>query len=539
MPGEGKQNGNRPSQRCFFPCNREDALLLLGGLAISEWAPDVSIQLAMQPDGIALVDGGLRASEASLLENGVRERFPVLFEVNARVQKPRVLTFADVEQLVFRTREEADAFRLRAVQEFDPVALRFAVEPDCFGLPEEKPRFTLREPGSSSDARIGHIADRLAAGIAFARAVAKREPASAAAFSEFISGNATPEELDLYAACVAMTGIQAEQLTTHQRAIVSVFSEAEGLSRSAMLDAISRAFAKSGEQNDDHRATEAKWVELARRVIRNEMLLDGKILSDDRSILLRGTLLSLVADTPDALCAFINAENPAGPKVAITAAFLSGLKSGLISMPWSLKASQAVELGTLAAAIMEAVEKVQDVATVVRASLQVEPVHNAVVVDDAKSVDVPAQQIDSVLQAADSVEAKWEQQLRDASYEVVSLESSPRSWRVSIPRGYDFNITMQDVGGEQFPLIIYRLGAKRKLKNKTDVAAAEKSVASMWLSHKDPDGGIAFVSALPQLPSSAAMKVLAALLGEVMRLAMPEARPSSSGKSGGRKSRSE
>ncbi len=109
------------SARLFFPCNREDALLLLGSLCISEFFPIQSIQLPVQTEGLAIISSGLRGSESQLLAAGRSERFPVLVEVKSEVvgRLPRVIGYEDIIGLKFQTQAQADDFRFRPVDEFD------------------------------------------------------------------------------------------------------------------------------------------------------------------------------------------------------------------------------------------------------------------------------------------------------------------------------------------------------------------------------------------------------------------------------------
>src|SRR4051812_33237786 len=120
--------------RYFFPCNREDVLVLLGSLFIS---PDFflnSVRLAVQDEGLAILESALRETEAELIAGGRPERFPLLIEVNRDVvsRSPRTIAFSDIIGIVFRNREEEEDFRFRPVDEFDTEALPAFVEPGLF-----------------------------------------------------------------------------------------------------------------------------------------------------------------------------------------------------------------------------------------------------------------------------------------------------------------------------------------------------------------------------------------------------------------------
>lgn len=495
--------------------------MLLASLSISEWNPDTEVRLAMQPEGIALVGDGLRDSEACLLEEGIPQRFPMLIEVDPsrNTGGPRVIGFSDIVQLVFRSQDEADAFRFRAVDEFDPAVLAHAVEPTRFGLIGEA-RFSLRESRDMRGAHAGRLADRLAAGLCFAVAIASMRPICRPAIAEFVEGASEgamfDETIDLQAACVAMTGADAEQLTCHQRAVVRAFARAENLSRGAMLDIVMEEFSSGGRRSAESQATEAHWEALTRKVIRGEVVLDGERLGDDKSVLLRGALLGLAADTPEALCAFLDADKPSGPRVTVLAAFLAGLKTGLAAMPWPLKAPNAGSLGTLSAELARAAssapDKLSSVARVAR-TMTAEGMQTKIEMDGLSALGEWLE--------ADPVENRWLQKLEEERYRIIGRGYVPRSWRVQFPHGYEVEIVVREAGGRQFALLTWSLDPGSKPK-KADVTAACEGSARIWLPGKDAAGNFAFVCALPSLPSLPEVDVLADLLHEVKRLCVPE-----------------
>jgi len=177
------------SKRVFFPCNREDALVLLGSLCISEFFPDQTIQLAIQPKGVALVDQGLRRAEEEMLEAGRKERFPILVEVAQGVVQefPRVIEYKDILGLIFRNQTEADEFRFRPVDEFDTETFGFLVDGGLFGR-EGDPRFTIRSNDNDSECKIGRAADRLAAGVHCILSLGITNPQCRKAIAGFFSG---------------------------------------------------------------------------------------------------------------------------------------------------------------------------------------------------------------------------------------------------------------------------------------------------------------------------------------------------------------
>ena len=286
----------------FFPCNREDALLLLGSLCISEFFPDASVRLAIQPGGIALLDQGLRRSEEDLINGGRPERFPVLIEVDQHVGKrsPRVIEYSDVLGLVFRTQSEAEDFRYRPVDEFDTDSFSCRAESEIFGLPGE-PRFGIRESSDKVTLNAGRIVDRLAAGVLCLLALGNARPDCRVAIADFLGRKSREklgkEEIDFEAAGDILLDIPSEMARSkHQRAIVPAFASFEGGSVRHLVEQVTRNFAAIPGGDEASARMESRWVEVALDVLKSRIALAGDQLSDDRSVLLRGALLGLVVD---------------------------------------------------------------------------------------------------------------------------------------------------------------------------------------------------------------------------------------------------
>jgi hypothetical protein len=308
-------------------------------------------------------------------------------------------------------------------------------------------------------------------------------------------------------------------LTHHQGAVVRAFARADDPSRATMIGIVMEEFASEGGQNMESQTTEAHWEALTRKVIRGDVVLDGERLGDDKSVLLRGALLGLVADTPEALCAFLDAAKPAGPRVAVLAAFLAGLRTGLAAMPWQIKAPQAGALGALSAALANATSSGPDkLARVVRIART-----NAA--DGIRtSIEMEGYPPLAEWRESDPVETLWQQQLEREGYQVIGRGSVPRSWRVQFPHGYEVEIAVREAVGRQFPLLTWSLDPRSKPK-KADIADACDGGARIWLPGKDAAGNPAFVCALPVLPALPEVDVLADLLHEVMRLCLPVKNP--------------
>ncbi len=328
-------------KRIFFPVNREDALLLLGGICISEHFPAPDIALAVNNEGIALVEEGLRASEVPILNRGQRQNFPLLIEVYdhwAHIERGPILP-SDIKSIWFRSPSESDEFRFRSVEEFDADTYPCSVDPQLFEL-EGVPRFELRT--GTALAEHGRLADRFSDGVLSIIDLGNRQPSCREAVWSFFrakSGEESSSGLEFVDAVRAATlyPYRDTDIGGIQSAIVSAFSVAVDPSPRALLEQIRSLLTA---QSPDHGAIPdsiSKWIDFADAVVRSQTALSGDRLTDEKSVLLRGALLGLMAEDVDALEAFRNAERPAGCRVTAIAAFLLGLKRGIMSTPWEQK----------------------------------------------------------------------------------------------------------------------------------------------------------------------------------------------------------
>jgi hypothetical protein len=330
-------------KRKFFPCNREDAIILLSGLCLSEHFPDGDILLAVDGNGLALLPDGLRASEEELINGGLSERYPLLAEVvsSFAYDSAKGLRFDEIQRLVFRTEDQRTAFRLRPFKEFDTESLEASVEPQLFGLPGD-PRFHIRAPGSG-EIEKGHLADRLAAGVLNILRLGENWPHSRSAVAGFLGDGEDVRHdgrhLSLSRVLRIALGRGGAQPVDNPElgALIRTFLDSNMASSRELLDALAEAFTSLEHGDPEVEERCGIWIEVAERVLRGQLMLDGRRLSDDKSVPLRGALLGLSIDDLPALGAFLNDPAPAGPEVATAAAFLIGLKTGLVGMQWHEK----------------------------------------------------------------------------------------------------------------------------------------------------------------------------------------------------------
>jgi len=343
-------------KRYFFPCNREDALLLLGGLCVSEFFPDRSVHLALTTAGPALLEDGLREAEEMLLTGGNPARFPVLLEIDRNDEQaiPNTIQYGEIKRIVFRTQPEADAFRHRPVDEFNPQALPYQIEAEKFGK-EGDPRFFLRTSVDEHQVLVGNIADRFIAGIHFLLLLGEKHNECQAEITRFLTKPRTQaSDNDTYNLNTAWLTLEkslhTSKHTSYQDALTAGFSTTEyPPSQGTVLRHVSEMMLKVVGNDEFDKNIITRWIDIAEKVLKNLVVLDGSLLSDNKSVLLRGALLALMTDDINALSAFLNTDNPAGVKVSSVAAFLSGLKQGVMSIPWEIKKSRASQMSFLIA----------------------------------------------------------------------------------------------------------------------------------------------------------------------------------------------
>ena len=326
----------------FFPCNREDAILLLGGLCISAGFPEGRLRLAVSAGRPARLSDGLRAEEETLLNGGNAACFPILLELGGETgHGAGTIRFPEIRRLVFRTQADADAFLFRPFDEFDPGDMPHDVRPDRFGLPGPA-RFTLREDGPDAHARI---ADRVAAGIHYVLQLAETWPSCMQAAATFLGGGNDSMDMPSAGSLIASAfGDRTHGCGRAGHVITASFLRMDVPSPAEMLDCLDEEFAMHESEDPETRAKEERWLAVMREVVANTRMLGKDLLGDEGAVLYRGALLATMTESPGAIGAFLSRDNLAGPHVCCMAAFLTGLKTGVMNMPWRLKSRQAGRL---------------------------------------------------------------------------------------------------------------------------------------------------------------------------------------------------
>jgi hypothetical protein len=334
--------------RTFVPLNREDVLLVLSGLIATRQPIGEYSGLPVEGDRLAVVGGGLRASEGALLAAGQESRFPVLLEV--REEGGRPLRLDDFLGLRFRTADEMDEFTYRPVAEWSAEALARTVEPELFGL-EGEPRFGVSSSeGDGSPAPASAAADRLAGGAATALEFAAMRGDCLRQVARVLGCEVPGEEggagdplANLFPR--GLRWILEGGEDAFGPTVVRTFTEASRESGSTLVERVAEALRKVLPEGES--AMVGKWRGICQEVFRSRRMLDGTLLSDEGNLWLRAALLASKVDSVGAVASFRAAEIPAGRVVSSVAAWLLGLRRGLTRLPWELKGSRASLLSVL------------------------------------------------------------------------------------------------------------------------------------------------------------------------------------------------
>ncbi len=513
--------GGQP--RYFFPCNREDALLLLGGLCISRWFPEMGVHLAVQGSEIALVSEGLRSDEAELICGPSTERFPILLEVATRVieQSPRLLRPSDVVSLVFRSQDEADAFRYRPVDEFDPVDLPWRVEPELFGLPEI-PRFRLRSPSEGEEARIGQLADRIAGGLAAMVEFGNRLESSRETIGRFINGHGldpSQPEIELSSFIQSLVRGSDGAKVPFLSEILAAFTGSTGGTPREVIDKLEVQFKAVIGSKDRAGEVASRWLEVAKDVARGRIELNGDLLSDEKAILLRAALLAAFAADIKGVLAFMVAEKPAGHWVSTVASFLVGLKTGIVGDSWDNKKARADKL---AAVISELLRSSANLT--VGSGPLVQATQLATDEGTIRSLsigEVVFAEWTSPVQAEGEQDQALRDELASAGYLCVGAGRIPGSLRARLPgseREVDVRYCQAGNASNRFPVFTFHLTESGKLRSTKEITQSFQSGGHLWTARKSAESGWLLSCELVALPSEDSLRILVETLEDAIKL---------------------
>ena len=510
-------------KRVFFPANREDALLLLGGICISEYFPEPSIALAVTDKGIAFVEDGLRILEANLLDRGRRQNFPLLIEVNERqanFQRVAILP-PDIKAIWFRSPSECDEFRFRSVEEFDASTYPCSVDPERCGL-EGTLRFERRTGSALAD--LGRLADKFSDGVLSIIDLGNRQPSCREAVWSFFGTNRGEESsLGLEFGDAVNAIIQSPDIGTDENktrtAIISAFFSAVDPSPRALLERIRSLLIAQSSDGGTLSEPILKSLDFYELVVRNQTALTGDRLSDEKFVLLRGALLGLMVNDVDALETFLNAEQPSGARVTAIAAFLLGLKRGILSSSWEQKKRSLQLSPFLIADILEVFVKAPNTASKVISATRKDTASSYDLSLICAERELVTWQIEAPLELSER-ERIFATALGMETLKPTTRSEGRRGFNIQTASGYTIEIIMQQSKSPNSVTLRYYLAPDQKLRKPKDLREYGSAGGRVWYPISDDQRRDFLYCDLVSVPDNDGRQVvfeaLAATLGEIV-----------------------
>jgi hypothetical protein len=257
------------------------------------------------------------------------------------------------------------------------------------------------------------------------------------------------------------------------------------------------------------------WANIARDTLKGRMALDGEQLSDDKSVILRGALLGTITDRVDALSAFLDADKPSGPKVTSQAAFLLGLKQGLLNLSWSDKKPQLKTLSKLAGVILLArANRSRSFDQIFSVSRNDTDTTHTSIISIAENTLVEWSSRKDVV--PDVVDLERCNELSEMGYKIEALGRSRNSWLVRLEPEYLIEFVDCTTGGLKFWILRFHFGEDQKIKKAKDLTLAFCDRGMFWYPSTD-EAGLFYLSCdLISLPDSAGRALLSRTLGEAV-----------------------
>lgn len=516
----------KSTRRAFVPSNRERLLRQLSALVLSADFPLGAGIPRDQAQRALVIDDGLRTDEIDILADGKPQRFPVLAEIrgSAVLNDAGAFGIRDVLALHFRNEEEASSFRFRPVDELDTAYIPCLAGPSMFGL-DGGARFSGQESATPAlDGRNAAIADRIAGAVCCLLQLSEVEPGCSHEVAELLSRQSS----------VPWLKALAQRPSANQEtgsggacaAIIRAFIEHDGGSPSHLVQELGQYLGALADP-DVSRAV-PRWLEMAGAVLANRMVLDGEVLSDNRSIALRAAILAAVVDDVKDVAAFLHAERPAGMQVVVAAAFLIGLRTGVANLPWQGKLRHLDLLSPLLVALHQPDPAVRQQAL------------NAFETEPEES----ASPLQLVLYWRDRQILRWtppsgpdtaDSLLDDASSTIggevaahQEIRLDQKEWHgnrtIAGPEGRDIEVLAPSAGIEMTSLRLL-LNETDRLRKAKEIMEAACTRALCWRVGISAEGLGALYLDIPGTPSDALLESMSLKLAEALSLYLVSVKP--------------
>ncbi len=423
------------------------------------------------------VEGALRSSEAELIINGKDGEFPILLEVGGigtgldQDRQAETIPLSRVKHVFFQSENDRDIALNRSFENASFDALELTINESLFSASGD-PRFSKAEAPVDQEARSWRKADWSCGGLAAALEAGRVHPEcrklDASQLLSDLVGAIGEIGSDRTSGKLDSLQILAE-LLAHNSGSGDLYGE-------DLLDQSISALKKGGVQKE----VLDGFADRMRAILASDIARKPGELTDEGQIALRA--LSILIQRPttlDVLEDRIAGDFP-GPRVFITAAFLSGIREGLARLPWGIKAKDMAAIGEIGARIENGAEVQCSISDIlgVSQSTSVEPQANA---NDAVNGQ-PHQnehEVKTLVLEICKLSSK-----AVAARALSGLADKPTSWRIicdhadmlvlsiSIAAGEDVAATETEAN-KALRSWKKRASAKKKAGSKKDAAASE------------------------------------------------------------------
>ena len=367
---------------------------------------------------------------------------------------------------------------------------------------------------------IGRGADRLSAGVSSLVALGTGQEICRAAVVKFLDGSLHSqlgeEEIDFVTACEILFNVKGEvPHSKSQAAVVASFAADMIAGPNELIDDVVGRYTTLAAVDVQTSKRISTWADIARDTLKGRMALDGEQLSDDKSMILRGALLGTITERVDALSAFLDADKPSGPRVTSQAAFLLGLKQGLLNLSWSDKKPQLKTLSKLTGVILSALaNRSTSFDQIFSVSRNHTDTTHTSIISIAENTLVEWSSIKDVI--SNVVEPERCNELRELGYKIEAPGRSRNSWLVRLGPEYLIEFVDCTTGDLKFWILRFYFGEDQKIKKAKDLTLAFCDRGMCWYPSTD-EAGLFYLSCdLISLPDSAGRALLSLTLGEAV-----------------------
>lgn len=321
-------------QMYYFPTNREEILSILASVNFNFKTSPTRIPVALTARAIPyqFTDNSTDVNESIPLSSN-EKNFPILIATADKIKKNQI-NFSAIQYLVFRSPQEKDDFRFRAISEFDTESIYCVVKPELFqSLEKNRKKFTMVDLENDQNYHSCIIS-----GILNLKHIASLKGFDPIVFENvFHKDDVSIQFLIQRILNLVEPSLHRESTDNLIMAIIHSILEHGKLNSAVLLQKIEDKWLDLWDVEAPPQ-DEIGWFKYLRSIINSTQVLNlDKLTDDSGSVFLRAATLMVMSDDLNVLQNFCNQSSRIGGKVLYLAAFLIGLKTPLHRRSWQDK----------------------------------------------------------------------------------------------------------------------------------------------------------------------------------------------------------